>query len=528
MRIAWFILASALLFTACSRNSEPPTVMVGIDGAEWQIIDEMIADGELPNFAKIKQEGAWGHLINNGMETSPVVWTTFATGRFARTHGILDHVFPFGGTGARRPVTSELRQVPALWNIATHYGLRSIVIGYFVSHPPEPIDGVMVSSQAASWKEGAIYPDDALDLDEWRYQKLHNQADRKREWATYFGWDYDPAQADDPDSPYKVAAATIRERNLEWRIIKDEFLRLATRDLAQEPSDLFITYYRLPDMLSHSLWKFYDPGAYENPPTDLEMELFGNSVKESYRFVDRALGELLAAWEGKANMVIVSDHGFGRAASSKMEDEDARVQYLTGDHRPDGIIMAYGPDIQPGQIEGLTIMEIAPTMAALLGIPVAGDLPGQVAMDLIRPAFFERKPLTSVADYSGVEMINQAFELDHDVQEEEMNTLRGLGYVGEGVEFDVGSVAGEYNFWEADDHLVTNHVSSEVFYYLLQGDAAAAEDTFTMLINRRPDLEYDAFFYIRSKFLILMDHLPEGTLVTEPFQAFFDKHGAKY
>ena len=153
LKVILLILACVLVASGCSGQKEPPVVMVGIDGAEWQIIDEMIADGELPNFAKIKSEGAWGHLINNGMETSPVVWTTFATGHFARTHGVLDHVFPFGGEGARRPVTSELRQVPALWNIATHYDLRSIVIGYFVSHPPEPINGVMVSSQAASWEK---------------------------------------------------------------------------------------------------------------------------------------------------------------------------------------------------------------------------------------------------------------------------------------------------------------------------------------------------------------------------------------
>ena len=313
---------------------------------------------------------------------------------------------------------------------------------------------------------------------------------------------------------------TIRERYLEGRIIMDEFLRLATRDLVKEQSDLFITYYRVTDMLSHSLWKYYDPDVYEVPPTDLEMELFGNSVKESYRFVDRALGELLLAWEGNANMIIVSDHGFGRANAFKMA-QDSRVQYLTGDHRPDGVIMAYGPDIQPGQIEGLTIMEVAPTLAAMLGIPVAGELPGQVAMDLIRPELFERRPLKSVADYSHVPMTNQDFALNHAVQETEMETLRGLGYIGEGVEFDVGSVAGDFEFWSADDHLVTLHMSSEIFYHLTQGNVSLAEQAYELLRGKREDLAAQAVFATRSKLYILLDHLPEGTLDLESFLTFF-------
>lgn len=523
MRIQWLTLICLVLTAGCGKQQEPPTVLVGIDGAEWQIIEEMMGDGELPNFARIRNQGAWGHLINNGMENSPVVWTTFATGHFARDHGVLDHVFPFGGDGARRPVTSELRQVPALWNIADHYGLRSSVIGYFVSHPPEPINGVMVSSQAPAWAEGAIYPPDALALDSRRYQALHDEDVRGRIWEKYFGWEFDSAQAEDPDSPYRVAAEAVVERSLQHRIVRDEFLRRATEDLAKQPADLFITYYRIPDILSHSLWKYYDPAAYpEDPPSAEELAWFGESVRQSYRFVDRALGELLDAWGGKANMIIVSDHGFGRATEEQMTRENRRVKYLTGNHQPDGIIMAHGPDIQPGQIEGLTVMEIAPTMMALLGLPVAGNLPGQIATELIRPGFFDEQPLQSVADYSGVTLPNREIVLDHDVQEDEMNTLKGLGYVGEGVEFDVSSVAGEYDFWGARDRLVAGHISSEIVYYLVKGSASLAQESFDLLKANRPDLELHVLAVSEKKFTMLMDRLPRGAMDAGPFEAFFE------
>jgi len=524
MKRGCLIFACALCLAACGTRQDPPTVLVGIDGGEWQVIDEMIAAGELPNLARIKREGAWGHLINNGMENSPVVWTTIATGHFARQHGVLDHVFPFGGDGPRRPVTSELRRVPALWNIATHYGLRSIVVGYFVSHPPEPIDGIIVSSQAPTWEKGAIYPEDALPLEEWLYQELKNPGVRSGIWQPFFGWNFDPAQAEDPESPYRAAADIVVGRDLAGRIVRDEFLRRAVHTLTDEPSDLFIAYYRIPDLVSHLLWKYYDPQAYESPPSKEEMEWFGESVRQSYRFVDQALGGLIKGWDGEANIIIVSDHGFGRAAAHKMEAGNEQVKHLTGDHRPDGIILATGPDIEPGQIEGLTIMEIAPTLAALMELPVAGELPGNVATGLLREGFLTDHPIQSVADYSFVAMPHGEVTLNHAGQEDEMNTLKGLGYVGEGVEFDVTSTAGEYDFWAADEPLVAAHMSSEIFYYLLRGETDLADEALDLLLQHRPDAAWRALVFTEHRFASLREGLPQGILDASTFESFFKAH----
>jgi len=70
------------------RNS--PLIVIGIDGATWDVIDPMIAAGELPNFARLKNQGAYGSLITVGPQVPPVVWTSSSTGQFARQHGIID------------------------------------------------------------------------------------------------------------------------------------------------------------------------------------------------------------------------------------------------------------------------------------------------------------------------------------------------------------------------------------------------------------------------------------------------------
>ena len=64
-------------------------------------------------------------------------------------------------------------------------------------------------------------------------------------------------------------------------------------------------------------------------------------VTESYRTLDRVVGELLEAF-GEGNVILVSDHGFGLERRKK-----TRRVY---DHRrgPDGIFLAAGPAFDVG------------------------------------------------------------------------------------------------------------------------------------------------------------------------------------
>jgi predicted AlkP superfamily phosphohydrolase/phosphomutase len=88
-------------------------IVVGIDGAERDVIEPMIEAGELPNFRRFIEEAAFGHLINPGPQVSPLVWTTFATNHFGRGHGILDFVYPLSDVDRKQPVDSTLRREPA-------------------------------------------------------------------------------------------------------------------------------------------------------------------------------------------------------------------------------------------------------------------------------------------------------------------------------------------------------------------------------------------------------------------------------
>src|SRR5438876_1796508 len=131
-------------------------VIVGIDGADWRVIEPLVAQGRLPTFARLIREGTTGVLRSMEPSASPSLWTTIATGVGPDRHGILGFVVgagegeaaPASGPGGPpiRPVTSRMRRAPAFWNILPQYGLKVGVVGWLVTWPAEPIDGYIVSS----------------------------------------------------------------------------------------------------------------------------------------------------------------------------------------------------------------------------------------------------------------------------------------------------------------------------------------------------------------------------------------------
>ena len=75
-----------------------------------------------------------------------MLWNSVATGKFADKHGIHGFIEPDPVNGGARPYTSTSRKCKALWNILTQSGLRSNVVGWWASHPAEPINGTVVTN----------------------------------------------------------------------------------------------------------------------------------------------------------------------------------------------------------------------------------------------------------------------------------------------------------------------------------------------------------------------------------------------
>lgn len=147
MRIAQLLALSALLLAAaCQRNAAPGRVIVlGLDGMDPQTVDLLMAEGRMPNFAKLRTEGAYGRLMSSKPMLSPIIWTTIATGKTPDQHRIGHFVTVNEQTGEQLPVTSQMRKVKALWNILTDAGRTVDVVGWWATWPAETVKGTMVS-----------------------------------------------------------------------------------------------------------------------------------------------------------------------------------------------------------------------------------------------------------------------------------------------------------------------------------------------------------------------------------------------
>ena len=123
--------------------------LIGLDGADWEIIDPMIEKGELPNLAALKKRGAWGNMKSMKPMLSPLLWTSVATGKSPSEHGIIDFLMKDARTGRVVPVTSRWRKTKALWNIFTDVGKTSSFVAWWATWPAEPVLGHMVSDRVA-------------------------------------------------------------------------------------------------------------------------------------------------------------------------------------------------------------------------------------------------------------------------------------------------------------------------------------------------------------------------------------------
>jgi len=429
---------------AFTRPPDAAKVMlIGLDGADWKIIDPMLARGELPNLARLKHEGVWGPLKSAEPLLSPLIWTTIATGKTPDQHGILSFRADDPETGEAVPVTSNLRRVKALWNIAGSPeggAARVGFVGWLASWPAEQVNGFVVTDRLG-YHSFAYQGEPELahtrnTSPEALFQQIqahhHKPQDISYVDVTRFvripRADFDSAVAqtyerDQPVQNLRLLLATART----YRSVGMQLHR------EQQP-DLFGIYFELLDSAGH-LFMNYTPPQREDV-SDVDFERYGGAIAEVYRYQDQILGELLELADEKTAVIVLSDHGFKSG-----ERRPVRAPQMTGPaaatwHELYGVFIAAGYGIaKPSMITGATIADIAPTVLALLGSPVPEDMAGRVLVDALDPDFLVKVPLTRIASYeSGKKRVARAAPIRSQNDRAMLERLQALGYVGETIE----------------------------------------------------------------------------------------------
>lgn len=264
-----------------------PTLLVGFDGATFDIIDPMLLEGKLPNIQRLLRDGGRATLMSSTPPLSPIAWTSIATGVNPGRHGIYDFAHRNPDSYDFTPYSSTNKRARAVWDILGEAGKRVCVVNVPLTYPPERVNGVMLS--------GFPSPPNA---DDWTYP-LPLARELKRNLGDV---DFQkPASLVDEGEEDELLEELARTTNNQIRVLK--YL------LKRERFDFIMTVFDGIDSASHSLWKHLDKSHPKHNPRFAER---GRRVFfSSYELADEALGRLLDSFDARPNVILLSDHGNG-------------------------------------------------------------------------------------------------------------------------------------------------------------------------------------------------------------------------
>lgn len=434
MRKLLGVAALIVLVAGCGGGGRPdaadaPIVVIGIDSADWTWIDERLAEGGMPHLAALLARGVRADLPSlQPPQKSPTIWTTIATGMRPSRHGIADFI-----THERGITGSAMRQVPTYWEILGATGRSQAVIGWWVTFPATPVNGVLVTDylQYGAGRdqmiEASIFPDSAWDL----IAPLRvDPATLPRDELGRF---VNLAVA---DSVGEVAERHLAD--LSWMYAGDQSYRQIARALYEDardkgaPFDVFTVYFRGLDVVSHRFWNSFRPGQGGVGAEDWEVEMLGGLIPAYLEYVDELIGEIVAYTDPRSRILICSDHGF--FGNRRRAGSQARG---VGMHDDDGILVVAGPGVRRGvvldQLES-DVHDITPTLLSLAGLPPALDMDGKVIMEIYDSgyrAFAEALPEDAIESYEAIvpEHGGVAGAADPEIEAEALEKLKALGYI---------------------------------------------------------------------------------------------------
>jgi predicted AlkP superfamily phosphohydrolase/phosphomutase len=414
-------------------------LFIGLDAADPDVLFPLAEKGELPNIGRLMDGGAYARVRSMTPCESQSLWTTIATGRLPRDHGITGFL-AFRLPGMRREIKQfprrlmlgrlenlgllqirtqggHERRAAALWDILSQAGWDVGVLNWWASYPAPRVQGFLVSNfhfyrqRGGSSSGGEVYPKEL-------YQEL--------EAFVKFG-------ADVPDSAVETllgCPSREADKYFPLDLLKD---RCLASDLTYFPmarhlyprtnTTLFALYLNGLDPIEHYFWRHRN--AVDGEP---ETRCFRGVVDNYYRYYDRLVGEMVASAGDSTTVVLLSDHGMSRVSSAKRLYESVvmRNPLITGMHEdaPDGIIVLAGRGIRAaGELPRPTLLDVAPTLLALLGMPIANDMPGEPLLGAMDKAFLVKYPISHIDSYGG------APPLEAPGQTGSLDQLRALGYL---------------------------------------------------------------------------------------------------
>lgn len=255
----------------------------GIDGATFSVMDKWVKNGELPHIESVMRKGTSSVCYSTIPPVSCPAWKSFATGVNPGKLGIFDLVRREPGTYRIQPSRADMVEVPDVWDILGAHGYKVGVFNVPVTYPPRPVNGFIFPGMLGNY-----------DAPDFTYP-LELKAEVEKTLDAPYRIEVELKDSPGPD-------AWLEEQHAVTEMKADVVKYL----LETKEWDFFITVFYEVDRVQHAFWHFMDKDHPRYSPSRFE-----HTIRDSYKRMDRILGELLDSLGEDVTVIVMSDHGFG-------------------------------------------------------------------------------------------------------------------------------------------------------------------------------------------------------------------------
>jgi predicted AlkP superfamily phosphohydrolase/phosphomutase len=270
-------------------RKDPKVVIIGLDAATWTLIRPWMAEGGMPNLAKLMREGVSGDLRSILPPITPPAWTSFMTGKNPGKHGVFHFIETAAESYAMNYANGGSRRSPTVWKILNDAGFSVGTMNIPFTYPPEALDGFQISGlDTPSANSQFVYP-----------------ASLKRELVDHLGKiNHDLRFLGNMSTDHRRAQVLA-----EMEKIDQQWAAIALYLLERHPQDVMMFVFMSIDTVQHYFWQYMDRSHFlYDPKAGLRFE---NAVRQVYERLDTVTGQIIEKLPKETTVFVVSDHGGG-------------------------------------------------------------------------------------------------------------------------------------------------------------------------------------------------------------------------
>ena len=259
-------------------------LVIGLDGATFDLIRPWAEEGKLPTFKKLMEEGVWGELESTIPPFSPASWSSFMTGKNPGKHGVLGFTQLIENSYNFRYINREFLYGEPFWKILNRHGYKTGILNVPFTYPPDKVDGFIIAGMLTPSKNSNFtFPEDLKS--EEAFNKYIIDLSHMKNVRDY--------------------GALLRniESMLESRTKMVDFL------MKNFTVDCFVIVYVATDRVQHFFWKFMD---HTHPQYNPKLaKRYGEAILNIYKRIDEAMLNIYKKLGEDSIIFVISDHGFG-------------------------------------------------------------------------------------------------------------------------------------------------------------------------------------------------------------------------